>query len=66
MKRKCDGEYMIEENDNLLSISLKCLETEITHFMENNRDFPYMTELLEFFSTYVILMPCMKRQMRIM
>lgn len=49
MKRKCDGEYMIEENDNLLSISLKCLETEITHFMENNRDFPYMTELLEFF-----------------
>lgn len=49
MKRKCDEEYMIEENDNLLSISLKCLETEITHFMENNRDFPYMTELLEFF-----------------
>lgn len=49
LKRQCDGDYRILENDDAFSLNMLRLEEELTVFMEKNRDFPNMKDLSEFF-----------------
>lgn len=48
-KRSCDDEYEIIDTDELFSLEMMRLEKELTNFMENNRNFPYMDDLAQFF-----------------
>ena len=48
-KRECADEYMELKPDMLLYSNMKKLESDISEFMENNRDFEYGRELADFY-----------------
>ena len=49
MKRECVEDYSIIENDDELALNLSRLEGEFSLFMENNKDFTYMDEILDLY-----------------
>lgn len=48
-KRCCDATYVVLENVDSFAYNMQRLGEEISLFMENNREFPFMRELLEFY-----------------
>lgn len=49
MKRTCVEEYAMVDSDTELALNLSRLESEFSQFMENNRDFPYLDEILDLY-----------------
>ncbi len=50
-KRQCEDDYRVLDSDDIFAVNMQRLGEELTKFMEINRDFPYMSELSEFFFT---------------
>ena len=49
MKRECGDNYRVLDSAEVFSLDMQRLETQLQNFMENNRDYIYMKELLEFY-----------------
>ncbi len=48
-KRQCEGEYALVASEDMFALNMLRLGERISLFMEKNKDFPFMKELLEFF-----------------
>ena len=48
-KRECEGEYALVASEDMFAHNMLRLGERISLFMEKNKDFPFMKELLEFF-----------------
>lgn len=48
-KRECEGEYALVASEDMFVHNMLRLGERISLFMEKNKDFPFMKELLEFF-----------------